>query len=173
MDGTSYSLALTCYMASWLILFFSYFPQTRFLSPLPHLYTFAHTEPSSPRWGFRHVCNRCVVQAGCLAAWAWEADGLLSDVGSFTSMGSVFIHGLHPLLCLRHRKPTVKDVVVQDFSPVGVPWVYSQKPTLSGKGACTRNWGFTHDSVSIYSAHCLFEALEVPWHTQQALYFTV
>lgn len=28
-------------------------------------------------------------------------------------------------------------------------------------------------TVSIYWARCLFKAVEVPWHTQQALYVTV
>lgn len=51
-----------------------------------------------------------------------------------------YIHRLR-LLCLLHRKLTVKDVVVQDFSRIEVPWVYTQKPTLFGKGARTRNGG--------------------------------
>lgn len=45
------------------------------------------------------------------------------------------------------------------------------KANLIQERGLHKEWGFAHDSVGIYSARCLFEALEVPWHTQQARYF--
>ena len=46
------------------------------------------------------------------------------------------------------------------------------KASLIRERGLHKEWGFSHDSVSIYWARRLFKAVEVLWHTQQARYIT-